>query len=117
MAKTFFYDNFDLEGATIDAGSFSSTTYTSSPTRVTGENKIIDNTTASAVTSFTSADSIQITTTKSRTASFIALYFTGAESDNLSFNIGVAPNTFAEIIDLSTNFITGWIIFTFTETS
>ena len=54
MAKTFFYDNFDLEGATIDAGSFSSTTYTSSPTRVTGENKIIDNTTASAVTSFTS---------------------------------------------------------------
>ena len=40
MAKTFFYDNFDLEGATIDAGSFSSTTYTSSPTRVTGENKI-----------------------------------------------------------------------------
>ncbi len=117
MAKTFFYDNFDLEGATIDAGSFSSTTYTSSPTRVTGENKIIDNTTASAVTSFTSADSIQITTTKSRTASFIALYFTGAESDNLSFNIGVAPNTFAEIIDLSTNFITGWNIFTFTETS
>ena len=117
MAKTFFYDNFDLEGATIDAGSFSGITFTSSAGIVTGENKIIDNTIASTVTSYSINDAIKITTPKSRPASFLALYFTGSETDNLTFNRGVATNTFEQIINITTDFTAGWNISTFTETS
>ena len=117
MAKTFYYDSHDLFNATITAGTFSSTSFSTNATAITDENRIVDQSISSVVSSFDNGDSIKINTPRAKTASFLALYFTAEETDNITFNRGVASNIFSEITSITDTFTAGWNISTFTETS
>jgi len=115
MAKTFYYDSIGLIDSTLDDGTFSSTSFSSGSNNITGENNIVDHSISNAVTGFGRDESIKISTSLG-SCDFIALYFTSAETSNLSFNHGVASNIFTQIIELSTDFTAGWNVFTFSDT-
>jgi len=60
MAKKFYYDSVDLFDATITAGTLSGTTFSASPSAITNEHYINDQSIRSAVTLMGDEDSIRI---------------------------------------------------------
>ena len=83
MAKTFYYDSGGLLEATINDGTYSGTGWSDGAT-MTNEERLVDQSIATAVTAFDNTDALKITFPTSTALDFIALYFSAAETDNIS---------------------------------
>jgi hypothetical protein len=112
MAKTFYYDSVDLLNSTLNDGTFSGSAFSDSDS-MTNENLIIDQSISSTV-SMTNAESVKFTISSSE-VDFVALYFTAAESDNITFARGVASNIFTSLVDITDSFSVGWNVSTFSS--
>ena len=116
MAKTFYYDSEGLLEATINDGTYSSASW-SDGTSMTNEERLVDQSIATAVSGFGNADALKITFSTSKTLDFVAVYFSASESDNLSLYRAVAPNTFSSAIDMTATFSAGWTVGEFSSAS
>ena len=116
MAKTFYYDSEGLLEATINDGTYSGTSW-SDATSMTNEERLIDQSIATAVTAFDNADALKITFPVSTALDFIALYFSATETDNISLYKLVATNTFNSAKDLTATFSAGWTVGEFSSAS
>ena len=116
MAKAFYYDSGGLLEATVNDGTLSSNNFSDADT-MTNEERLIDQSIATAVSGFGNTDAFKITFSTSTTLDFIALYFTSAETDNLSFQREVATNTYTSVSNISTDFVVGWNISEFSSAS
>ena len=116
MAKAFYYDSGSLLEATVNDGTLSSNNFSDADT-MTNEERLIDQSIATAVSGFGNTDAFKITFSTSTTLDFIALYFTSAETDNLSFQREVATNTYTSVSNISTDFVVGWNISEFSSAS
>tara|TARA_R100000664_G_scaffold13288_1_gene21276 strand:+ start:12570 stop:13322 length:753 start_codon:yes stop_codon:yes gene_type:complete len=109
MAKTFYYDSEGLLEATINDGTYSGTSWSDSDSMI-NEERLVDQSIATAATGFNNADALKITFPSSKSLDFIALYFSAAETDDISLYRAVATNTFSSAIDITANFSAGWSI-------
>lgn len=109
MAKTFYYDSEGLLESTFNDGTYSSASW-SDGTSMTNEERLIDQSIATAVSGFGSADALKITFSTTKTLDFVAVYFSASEADNLSLYRAVAPNTFSSVIDMTATFSAGWTV-------
>lgn len=116
MAKAFYYDSGGLLEATVNDGTLSSNNFSDADT-MTNEERLIDQSIATAVSGFGNTDAFKITFATSTALDFIALYFSAAETDNLSFQREVATNTYASVSNISTDFVVGWNISEFSSAS
>ena len=116
MAKAFYFDSVGLLEATINDGTLSSSSF-SDGTTITNEERLVDQSIATAVSGFGNTDAFKITFPSSTALDFIALYFSAAETDNVSFNRAVATNTYASVANISTDFVAGWNITEFSSAS
>tara|TARA_Y100001937_G_scaffold128339_1_gene204110 strand:+ start:6325 stop:7074 length:750 start_codon:yes stop_codon:yes gene_type:complete len=116
MAKAFYFDSVGLLEATINDGTLSSSSF-SDGTTITNEERLIDQSISTAVSGFGNTDAFKITFSTSTSLDFIALYFSAAETDNMSFNRAVATNTFTSVANISTDFVAGWNITEFISAS
>lgn len=116
MAKTFYYDSGGLLEATINDGTYSGTGW-SDGTTMTNEERLVDQSIATAVTAFDNADALKITFPTSTALDFIALYFSAAETDNISLYRLVATNTFNSVLDITAEFSAGWTVGEFASAS
>ena len=116
MAKTFYYDSGGLLEATINDGTYSGTGW-SDGTTMTNEERLVDQSIATAVTAFDNTDALKITFPTSTALDFIALYFSAAETDNISLYRLVATNTFNSVLDITANFSAGWTVGEFSSAS
>ena len=116
MAKAFYYDSGGLLEATVNDGTLSSNNFSDADT-MTNEERLIDQSIATAVSGFGNTDAFKITFPTSTALDFIALYFSAAETDNLSFQREVATNTYASVSNISTDFVVGWNIAEFSSAS
>jgi len=116
MAKAFYYDSGGLLEATINDGTLSSNNFSDADT-MTNEERLIDQSIATAVSGFGNTDAFKITFATSTALDFIALYFSSAETDNLSFQREVATNTYTSVSNISTDFVVGWNIAEFSSAS
>ena len=116
MAKTFYYDSGGLLEATVNDGTYSGTSWSDSNS-MTNEERLVDQSIASAASDFNNADALKITFPVSTALDFIALYFSAAETDNISLYKLVATNTFNSAIDITANFSAGWSVKEFSSAS
>ena len=116
MAKTFYYDSGGLLEATINDGTLSSGSF-SDGTTMTNEDRLVDQSIATAVTDYGNTDAFKVTFSASTALDFVALYFSAAETDNISFNRAVAPNTYSSVANISTDFVAGWNVTEFSSAS
>ena len=116
MAKAFYYDSGGLLEATVNDGTLSSNNFSDADT-MTNEERLIDQSIATAVSGFGNTDAFKITFPTSTALDFIALYFTAAETDNLSFQREVSTNFYASVSNISTDFVVGWNIAEFSSAS
>ena len=116
MAKAFYYDSGGLLEATVNDGTLSSNNFSDADT-MTNEERLIDQSIATAVSGFGNTDAFKITFSTVTTLDFIALYFSAAETDNLSFQRAVSTNFYASSANISTDFVAGWNITEFSSAS
>lgn len=117
MAKSFIYDSITLLNSTITDGTGSST-FTSSAS-VTDEDRLIDQSIGSAVSSFDNLDMVRFDLGSSKAADVFGAYFSASETDNMDIigsdnSDNSDDNTITTITD---TFSAGWNVTTFTETT
>ncbi len=116
MAKAFYFDSVGLLEATVNDGTLSSSNFSDANT-MTNEERLVDQSIASAVSGFGNTDAFKITFSSNTALDFVALYFSAAETDNISFNRAVATNTYASVANISDDFVAGWNITEFSSAS
>ena len=109
MAKTFYYDSEGLLEATINDGTYSSSSW-SDGTSMTNEERLVDQSIATAVSGFGNSDALKITFSGAKTLNFIAVYFSASEADNLSLYREVSAGSYSSIIDMTATFSAGWTV-------
>lgn len=109
MAKTFYYDSEGLLEATINDGTYSGSSW-SNDTSITNEERLIDQSIATAASGIGNADALKITFSKSTTLDFIAVYFSASESDNLALYREVSTDSYTSIKAMTATFSAGWTV-------
>lgn len=111
MAKKFYYDSVDIINATIQAGTYNSSTnvFSASGSAITNEHYINDQSLSGVVTGFSDEDMIRIDLGSAKTASNIALYNgSSKEFDDLFvYHSSSATGSLTLKLELNTTFA-GW---------
>jgi hypothetical protein len=116
MAKTFYYDSEGLLEATINDGTFSGSSWSDSAS-MTNEGRLIDQSIATAVSSYNSGDALKITFPSAKSVDFLAVYFSATETDNLSLYREDTPNVYTAVKALTSTFSAGWTVGEFASVS
>jgi len=109
MAKTFYYDSEGLLESTINDGTYSGSSW-SDGTSITNEERLIDQSVATAASGIGNADALKITFSKATTLDFIAVYFSASESDNLALYREVSTDSYSSIKAMTATFSAGWTV-------
>jgi hypothetical protein len=109
MAKTFYYDSEGLLEATINDGTFSGSSWSDSAS-MTNESRLVDQSIATAVSSYNSGDALKITFPSAKSVDFLAVYFSATETDNLSLYREDTPSTYTAVKALTSTFSAGWTV-------
>jgi len=124
MARSFIYDNIGLTESTLTDGTVDGTTFASSNT-VTNEERAIDMSVSTALTSFSGAgdpdDGLRFdvgTANASTNANAIAVYFTSAHGHDMKVYSGSSATAMGTAIANKTdNWVEGWNVITFSATA
>ena len=116
MAKTFYYDSEGLLEATINDGTFSGASWADSAS-MTNEQRLVDQSIATAVSSYNFGDALKINFSSSATLDFLAVYFSASETHNLALYRETATNVFSSVVSLTPTFPIGWTVGEFSSAS
>lgn len=118
MAKTFYYDSVGLLESTLNDGTFAPITNPtfSDASTITNEERAIDQSTSTAMTSFGINDALQFNLGSAKAIDFIGVNFTASDTDDLELWYDTASSGVleAEATSITASFPQGW---TFNEFS
>ena len=124
MAKTFYYDSSNAFGLTLTEGVFaigSGVTAFSATNSVSNQERLLDQSTSLAVTSFQNVnndngDAIVIPFGSNKKIDFLAVYMSASESNDLKFaSENSTSNQYTERLHFSSTMSAGWNVGEFTE--
>jgi hypothetical protein len=119
MAKSFIYDSIGFSESPTEDGGFVAGAFDPDISPVTNHQRANDMSISSIITNYNSsgADTIRFSTSSSQSANVIALYFTSAETDDLTLygHASSSTNMTTSVLAMTT-FSEGWNIFTISGT-
>ena len=119
MAKSFIYDSVGFSESPTEDGGFVAGAFDPDISPVTNHQRANDMSISSVITNYNSsgADTIRFSTSSSQSANVIALYFTSAETDDLTLygHASDLTNMTTSVLAMTT-FSEGWNIFTISGT-
>jgi len=116
MAKTFYYDSNDILNATLNDGTFSAPSFVDG-TPLTNEERAIDQSIASAITSFDTNDILRFDYGSAVTNDFAALYLTGSTETNVAILDSDNGTTCGGNTTISDTIPAGWTVTSLTSES
>jgi hypothetical protein len=116
--STFYYPVSELESATTEDGQYSVNTFDPDLGSITNHDRLIDGTIGSSITGFGANEVIRVDLGSSVACDFVAVYFSGAESDDLTLYASDTTTDMSTSIEsMTASFVTGWNVFTFSSTT